>query len=311
VAGDSSRHDALRVVLRPLLGGRAAAALEPVIAEICHGLLDELGGAPVVDLAGGYARRVPVLVTCALLGVPSSDERRLAAWVDRVFGRRPGSVEVPPATTEAYRELCAYLGERSRDGATHGLAELRRACDAGSIEPSEVIDVAFIVVAAGIKTTSTLIGSMLLALARDPVQAALVWKDSSRSAAVVEEALRFDSPAQWVTRITTRDAVTPYGVIPEGERVLFLLGSANRDERRYARADRFDVTRRRRRHLAFGSGLHFCSGATLARLEARIALEVLCSRAESVELAGEPTRIFTPAERELGELPLLTTIRPR
>lgn len=311
VAGDSSRHDALRAVLRPLLGARAVAELEPTVAEICHGLLDQLRGARTVDLAAGYARRVPVLVTCALLGVSASDERRLAAGVDGVFGRRPGLVEVPAAAAEAHRELCAYLDARCGDGAARGLAGLAKARDEGLITRSEAIDIAFILVAAGIKTTSTLIGSMLLWLARNPSQAALAWQDPRRSAAVVEEALRFDAPAQWVARVTTRDAATPHGVIPAGERVLLLLGSANRDERRYERAEAFDITRERRRHLAFGSGLHFCSGATLARLEARVALEVLCSRADPVQIADEPRRIFTPAERELAKLPLLTRIRPR
>jgi cytochrome P450 len=311
VAGDSCRHDALRQALRGVLGARAVAALAPEIQRIAHSLLDELGGSDVVDVAGGYARRLPVLVTCVLLGLPASDEARLTAAVDAVFGRRPGVVEVPAAAGAAYEELCAYLRARTRECPSGALAELEAARARGILTSPEVTDVAFILVAAGIKTTSTLVSAMLLALARDPAQCELAWSDPGRAADVVEETLRHDAPAQWVARITTRDAATAHGVIAAGERVLLLLGSANRDERRYADAETFDLTRERRRHLAFGDGMHFCSGAALARLEARIALEALISRADPPRLGGPPRRIFTPAERELAALPLITAVGPR
>jgi cytochrome P450 len=304
VAGDSERHDALRRVARRVLGPDAVEALEPAIARIAHTLLDDLVGTGVVDLAAGYARRLPVLVTCAALGLPVRDEPYIAAGVDAVFGRAPGSAGVPPSAARAHAELCAYLLEAARDGASAGLAELDDARQAGLISDTEVVDIAFILLAAGIKTTSTLISGMVHALARDPHQARLAWSDHGRAPAVVEEALRFDAPAQWVARIATRDAVTPHGVIPAGARVLLLLGSANRDERRYAAPDRFDITREPRRHLAFGAGMHFCSGARLARTEARIALEALRARSSPPEPAGTPKRIFTPAERELAELPV-------
>jgi hypothetical protein len=311
VAGDSCRHDALRQALRGVLGARAVAGLEPNVQRIAHDLLDELCGAGVVDLAAGYARRLPVLVTCVLLGLPASDEARLAAAVDAVFGRRPGALDVPAAAGRAYEQLCTYLGARAHDPPPGALAELDQARERGILTASEVIDVAFILVAAGIKTTSTLIGAMLLALAHDPAQCELAWTDPGRAADVVEETLRHDAPAQWVARITAREAATPHGVVPAGERVLLLLGSANRDERRYAHPDTFDVARERRRHLAFGDGMHFCSGAALARLEARVALEALIARADPPRPGGPPERIFTPAERELASLPLVTTVGPR
>jgi cytochrome P450 len=311
VAGDSRRHDALRQALRGVLGPRAVAGLEPGIRRIADDLLDDLATAGVVDLAAGYARRLPVLVTCLLLGLPVSDERRLAAAVDAVFGRRPGVVDVPAAAGTAYQELCAYLTERARDPNPGALAELERARERGVLTASEVTDVAFILVAAGIKTTSTLVSAMLLALARDPAQRELAWAEPARAADVVEETLRHDAPAQWVARITTRTAATPHGEVPAGERVLLLLGSANRDERRYTHPDTFDLARGRRRHLAFGDGMHFCSGAALARLEARVALEALIARADPPRPGGPPERIFTPAERELAGLPLVTAVGPR
>jgi cytochrome P450 len=311
VAGDSCRHDALRQALRGVLGTRAVAGREPEIQRIAHHLLDALSGAGVVDLAAGYARRLPVLVTCLLLGLPAADEPRLAAAVDAVFGRRPGVVDVPAAAGTAYDELCSYLNERAHDRQPGALAELEAARDRGILTASEVTDVAFILVAAGIKTTSTLVSAMLLALSRDPAQCELAWTEAARAADVVEETLRHDAPAQWVARVTTREAVTPHGVIPAGKRVLLLLGSANRDERRYPHPDSFDLTRERRRHLAFGDGLHFCLGAALARLEARVALEALIARADPPRPAGPPERIFTPAERELAALPLVTAVAPR
>src|SRR4051794_31126657 len=109
VAGDSARHDALRQVLRGVLGARAVERLEPDVARIAHRLLDELADAPVADLARGYARRLPVRVTCALLGPPEADEPRIAAGVDAVFGRSPGTTAVPPAAARAHAALCAHL----------------------------------------------------------------------------------------------------------------------------------------------------------------------------------------------------------
>ncbi|HWK28569.1 MAG TPA: cytochrome P450 [Solirubrobacter sp.] len=311
VAGDSARHDVLRRVLRGILGRRPVERMEPDIRRIAETLLDELAGTTVPDLAAGYARRLPVLVTCALLGLPEADEATIAAGVEAVFSRVPGRVELPAAGPAGYTELCAYLRAAGRDGASAALATLAAAHEAGEITDAEVIDIAFILVAAGVKTTSTLIGGMLLALAENPDQAALVWNDRVPVADIVEETLRYDAPAQWVARVAVRQTATPHGVIPAGARVLLLLGSANRDERRYDDPGRFDVERERRRHLAFGSGLHFCSGSGLARLEARVALEALRARAAPPVLAGAPARIFSPAERELGALPLRITIAPR
>ncbi len=304
VAGESARHDALRHVLRPLLGARPVDRLERAVAGIADRLLDDLACAGVADLAAGYARRLPVLVTCEVLGLPERDEPLIAGWVDALFGRRPGVLEVPAEATAAYLGLREYVtGFAVPEAAAAGMASLLEAEREGILTRDEILDVAIILVAAGIKTTSALIGTLLLRLAVEPGQQAIAWAEPALAGAVVDETLRYDAPAQWVARVATCGVETPHGAIPAGERVLLLLGSANRDEARYDRPDRFDVRRAPRRHLAFSSGLHFCLGAPLARLEARVALEALVRRARRLEPAGAVERVFTPAERELAALP--------
>jgi cytochrome P450 len=307
VAGDSRRHDALREVLRPLLGATAVERLQPEVEAIADRLLDDLAGGGVADLAAGYARRLPVLVTCALLGLPEADAPAIGGWVDALFGRRPGLAEVPPEAVAGLRALWAYLEDHA--GAPGGMATLAQAADAGAVTREESRDIALILVAAGIKTTSGLIGTMLMRLAADPEQQRLVWREPALGRGVVEEALRHDGPAQWVARVTTRPVVTAHGTIRAHARVLLLIGSANRDERRYADPDAFDVRRPAVRNLAFGSGLHFCAGAALARLEARVALQALIARTEAIEPAGPVERILTPAERELARLPCALALR--
>lgn len=304
VAGDSPRHDALRRALRPLLGARPVDSLEAAVVHIAGRLLDALAADSVADLAGGYARRLPVLVTCELLGLPEEDEPAIAGWVDALFGRHPGVLEVPAAAMDGYRGMHEHLARfATPQTASAGMARLLDAEREGILPRDELLDVAIILVAAGIKTTSTLIGTLLQRLALEPEQQAIVWGDPALAGAFVEESLRHDAPAQWVARVTTRELRTSPGVVPAGERVLLLIGSANRDEARYGDPDRFDVRRGPHRHLAFGSGLHFCLGAPLARLEARVALQALLARARGIEPAGAVERLYTPAERELGALP--------
>jgi cytochrome P450 len=151
------------------------------------------------------------------------------------------------------------------------------------LTPLEIANFALLLLLAGNETTTNLLGNVLLALLSHPDELARVRRDPSRIPALVEETLRYDSPIQFLYRQATQDVELAGVAIPAGSLVIPLLGSANRDDAQFPDGDRFDVSRNTQGHVAFGLGIHFCLGASLARLEARVALEELLARFEGFE----------------------------
>jgi cytochrome P450 len=186
---------------------------------------------------------------------------------------------------ELGRYLAEVLAQRRREPCDDLLSALLAAeIDGQRLSDPELIGFAFLLLVAGNETTTNLLGNGLLALLAHPEELARVRRDPRRIPALVEEVLRYDGPIQFLFRQATQDVELSGVTIPAGALVLPLLGSANRDEAQFADADRFDVSRNSQGHLAFGLGIHFCLGASLARLEARIALEELLSRFDGFEL---------------------------
>jgi cytochrome P450 len=173
---------------------------------------------------------------------------------------------------------------------------------------SEIVGLAFVLFMAGVESTSALLSTAFRELALHPDQRAALVADPARIPGAVEEALRFDAPLQVAGRTTMRDVELHGVTIPAGKRVFLVYGSANRDERQYEDAARFDVLRRQQRHMSFSEGLHGCLGAPLARLEARIALEVALPRLGEYAISG-PMRQYrsTPNMRVLDHLPISFT----
>jgi cytochrome P450 len=196
------------------------------------------------------------------------------------------------------------VDERARRPREDVLSTLARAIASGELEPQEIFGITRILLIAGIHTTSTLIANALLLLRERPADRRMLVSSPELIPGAIEELLRFDSPVQWLARLTTRDVAVGDAVIPSDKRVVLLWASANRDERRFANPDHLDLTRRPEHHVAFGEGIHHCIGAPLARLEARIALEVLFESVESYELAGPIVRLFTHNERGIASMPL-------
>jgi cytochrome P450 len=174
----------------------------------------------------------------------------------------------------------------------------------GMLELTELLTMCVFIVFAGINTTIGLIGYGLELLGRHPSQRGRLVSEPAIVPAAIEEILRYEPPIQWMARVATRDVELRGQVIPAGERVILLYAAANRDPERFERPDAFDIARRRRRHLAFGEGIHHCIGAPLARLEARVALEELLLRVPEWEPDGPAERLFTPGERLLKRLPV-------
>ena len=289
IASDPPAHGPMRSLVNRGFTPRRIAALETRTRHIARASLDALEGQGEFDLVSGFAVPLPVTVIAELLGVEAERSADFKRWSDCVVaGVTGGGVLGPEAVLQGFAELSAYITgvveERRRSPQGDLISTLIRAEDGEvSLAPIDVVMFTLLLLVAGNETTTNLLGNTLLALMDHPDQLAAVRRDRSRIPALVEEALRYDGPVQLVFREATQDVEIAGVEIPAGATVIPLLGSANRDDAQFENASRFDVSRNTQGHLAFGLGIHFCLGASLARLEARIALEELLDRFARIE----------------------------
>jgi cytochrome P450 len=285
---DPPRHDRLRRLVSRAFTPRRVAGLEPFVRATAVRLLDALVARGGGDFVQDFATPLPMEVIFTLLGVPDADRRQLRAWMDRALERDRDSPVVPPRAIEAMTNLRRYwfeliprLRAAPNDGLVCGLLDVEvDAAEGGGtrLTDNEIAGFCALLGAAGNETVTKLLGNAAYLFARHPAEWARVLADPGVIPDAVEEILRYTSPSQYQGRVTTRD-VEWYGTtVPKGARVLMLTGSANRDEREFPDPDRFDVLRRPENHLALGYGIHFCLGASLARLESRVALEEFATR---------------------------------
>ncbi|WP_069159597.1 cytochrome P450 [Nocardia altamirensis] len=301
---DPPDHTRLRRLVSKAFTPRVVRRLEPRITEIVDDILDRRAAAGTFDAVTDLAYPLPVTVICELLGVPLEDEAQLSQW-SSVLARSldPTSRDAaqfridPDELQRAGTELSVYfeqLTERRR--ATPGpdlLSELLAAEDAGDkLSHDELISTCALLLVAGHETTVNLIANATLALLRRPDELAALRANPERAQGVIEETLRFDPPVQLIPRIAADEMVVDGMAIERGKLVVLLVAAAHRDPAVFPDPDRFDPTRDNR-HLAFGLGAHFCLGAPLARVEARIALTRFAQRVESPRLPTDP-----PAYRE-------------
>jgi cytochrome P450 len=288
---DPPQHTRLRALVSRAFTMRRVEELRPRIEEITHGLLDAMLPHGRADLVESFAYPLPITVICELLGVPEMDRTAFRAMSTEAVA--PTSAE---SEHDAFVRLAAYLTELIEDKRCAGpsgdlLSELIRttAEDGDRLSVNELRGMAFVLLIAGHETTVNLISSGVLALLTHPDQLAALRADPSLVDGAVEEALRYEGP---VENATFRFAAEPLEIggtkIDRGDAVMIGLTAADRDTRRYADPDRFDVRRDTRGHLAFGHGVHYCLGAPLARLEARTAIRALLERAPGLTLDGPP-----------------------
>jgi len=285
---DPPQHDRLRKLVSRAFTPRRTAALEEFVRTLAAKLLDpmlERGGG---DFVAEFSTPLPMDVIFTLLGVPEADRRQLREWTDISLSRDPGTDAIPPRAIAAGLESLRYwfglvrdLRARPNDGLICGLFDVELETDDGRstrLTDGEIIGFCSLLGAAGSETTTRLLGFAALLFARHPEQYGRILADPGKIPGAVEEVLRWSSPAQYAVRTITHD-VEWYGrTVPEGDRILLLLGAANRDEREYPDPDRFDIGRDVPTQLGFGQGVHYCIGASLARLETRIALEEFAKR---------------------------------
>ncbi|HVY08859.1 MAG TPA: cytochrome P450 [Mycobacteriales bacterium] len=310
IAADPPDHGVLRRLTAKVFTPRAIAQLEPRIRRITGELVDHLIDAgDDGDLVEHLANPLPVIVIAELLGIPTGRREDFKRWSDSLVGALSGSLAMEAMQADS-TEMFTFFSDAVRErGQSPGedlisLLVTRGNDDGAALGPVEIILFCILLLIAGNETTTNLIGNGARALWDHPEQARRLAADPSRIPAAVEETLRYDSPVQSLFRGTTTDATLPSGgQIPAGARVMVCFGSANRDEAHFPAAEEYIIDRDPKDHVAFGSGIHFCLGAPLARLETRVAAETLLSRLRSLEPAGEPERVDSFILRGYSSLP--------
>ena len=297
---DPPDHTRLRRLVAKAFTPRVVATLAPRITQVTSDLLAaaEASGEHRLELVSQLAYPLPVLIISELLGVPPEDHARFAGWSAKLaHSVQPSFGAIDPAeladAEQAGLEFGEYFTEliavrRSSPG-DDLLTKLIRAEDSGDrLTVDELIATCVLLLVAGHETTVGLIANAMLALLRNPGQLAALTAEPSLAADAVEETLRYDPPVQLTGRVARGGMTIGQLEPPDGAVLLLLLAATGRDPAMFARPDTFDIRRGAREHLAFAAGPHFCLGAPLARLEARIALEAIARRVTGPRLDESP-----------------------
>ena len=290
ISVDPPDHGRLRSLVNRGFTPRRIAALEPRLREMAAKCLDPLAPSGRLELMHDFAIPFPVTVIALLLGVEPERHEEFKRWSDAfVLGLSGASSEFTREDVCRYAdEMAAYIerivAERRAQPRDDLVSVLVQAEGGDALSASQIMSFVVLLLIAGNETTTNLIGNAMKALLQHPDAFARVSQDRASIPAMIEETLRYDSPVQGLPRKVMRDVELAGVVLPKDAFLMVMFGAANRDERVFPDPDRFDLDRRGREHIAFGHGIHFCLGAALARLEARVAFETLFERCQSLQL---------------------------
>jgi cytochrome P450 len=295
---DPPLHSKLRGLISQAFTPRMVASLEPRIRELSRELLDHAVSRNQMDLTTAFAVPLPMKVIAGMIGIPGDEWRRFKQWSDvilRISITRSGGEQAE----QAMRDFMAVTGEMA--AYLERMIELRRQSpqddlltrlveaevDGERLSHQEILGFFQLLIVAGQETTTNLISNAVLCLLEHVDQLARLRAAPGLLPSAIEEVLRYRSPVQWMMRTPRRDIQVGGHTIAAGQLVIPVIGAANRDPRQFQDAGRFDIARDPNAHVAFGHGIHFCLGAALARMEARIALTELLERFRHIQLATD------------------------
>jgi cytochrome P450 len=320
LAMDDPDHLRLRTLVSKGFTPRRIRELEPRVTEIARQhldvMLDKASSGDTVDYVDEFAGKLPMDVISELMGVPQPDRDQVRAWADGVMHRDEGVTDVPDSAIEAslnlivyYQEMVKQRRKKLTDDLTSALLEAE--IDGDRLTDDEIIGFMFLMVIAGNETTTKLLANAAFWGHRNPGQLQSVYEDLSRIPLWVEETLRYDTSSQILARTVAGDLTLYDTTIPDGDVVLLLPGSAHRDERVFDNPNDYVIGREiGSKLMSFGSGAHFCLGAHLARMEARVALAELFTRIRHYEVdESAAVRVHSSNVRGFAHLPITVKVR--
>lgn len=320
LSSDPPAHSRLRGLVSQVFTPRMVEQLAPRIATIADALLDEAGGARELDLVAALSYPLPVIVIAEILGVPPEDRDRFKQWSDAVVSTlgtvAAGANPDQSPAQSSIEEMTAYFTKLAEERRVSPREDLLSGLVAAELEGSrlsfdELLSMLILLLVAGNETTTNLIGNAALELMAHPAQLARVAAEPALLPGAIEEILRYASPVQATVRRANHATTVAGKELPAGAMAITWLAAANRDPAAFADAETFDITRAPNRHLAFGHGPHFCLGAPLARLEAKVAFERLFARYSAFERldAASLPRVPTFIMRGVRSLPVRLVAR--
>lgn len=292
ISSDPPRHRQLRNLVTQAFTPRAIAQLAPRITAIIGGLLDQVTAAGRMDFVADLAEPLPVIVIAEMLGIPVSERAQFKRWSDAIVSTTAAPAEGQLTFMDAQREMAIFfsrlIAERRADPRDDLVSHLITAeIDGQRLTEIELIGFCVLLLVAGNETTTNLLGNAILCFDEQPEVYERLRAQPELIPGAIEEVLRYRSPVQSMYRMATGETDLGGTVTHAGQPIVAWIGSANRDEAQFPNAHVFDIERAPNRHLAFGYGIHFCLGAPLARLEARLALEALTTRFRDIRVVPD------------------------
>jgi cytochrome P450 len=325
LSSDPPLHRHLRSVISSAFSTTSIERLEPRIKNITNGMIDRVIEKGSMDLVRDLSYPLPVTVIAELLGIPAEDRDTFKRWADRLLKSIDDSVETGARRNEELEQIQNEMDDyfqviikekKEKPGDDLVTRLIKAETDEKRLSEEDILSFCALLLQAGHITTVNLINNCILSLLEHPQQLKKIQNDDnspSLVASAIEETLRYRSPVQALVRFATKDIEVAGKTIKSGQRVIAWIGSANHDETIFSNPEEFNVVRSPNPHIAFGAGIHLCLGAPLARLESKVAIQILLSRLQNLEL-GDDIRNLEPVSSSVlfygvKSLPLLFEAR--
>ena len=309
ISMDPPRHRQLRNLVTQAFTPRSVAQLSERITAIVNQLLEQVAATRRMDIIDDLAYPLPVIVIAELLGIPHADRERFKVWSDAVVGATyPEDGDPQAEMSEYFLDMIAQRSREPKDDLISALLDAQ--IDGQDLNQRELLGFCILLLVAGNETTTNLIGNAILCFDEHPEVMEQLRAEPALVPGAVEEVLRYRSPVQFMYRRTVANTTIRDQEIRAGQMVLAWIGSANRDEAQFPNPDSFDIRRTPNRHIAFGHGIHFCLGAPLARLEAKIVLTMLLERFHEIKRVPGVALEATGSDIVYGVKHLPITFRP-